>query len=82
MAYSPRQWRAIRYYLESHGFKPQLGHFPYIYYTDLKGETRKIHINSIEDIYTGHLETEKRRKAEERKANKRVANQTKSKEVS
>lgn len=71
MAYSPKQWRAIRLYIAKNKVRPQLSAFPYLRFITEGGEEQKVHISSLEDLYTAHQEQEKRQKAADRRLEKK-----------
>lgn len=71
MSYSPRQWRAIKLWLETNNLRPELSVFPVVRATNkATGEIIELHISGIEDLYTGHKERQKREAREAKKATK------------
>lgn len=72
MSYSVKQWRAIDHFLKKNGYRPELSAFPVVRYTSrATGEAGEMHITTIEDIYTGDRERQKRELAEARKEERR-----------
>lgn len=71
MAYSPKQWRAIRLYSERNKVTPQLSAFPFVRFLRADGEIESMHISTLEDFYVGHKEKERRANAERRKLEKK-----------
>lgn len=67
MAYSPKQWRAIKLWLDKNELVAQLSAYPFLRGMDGEGNIVEAHISNLEDSYTAWQEQEKRRKAEERK---------------
>lgn len=67
MAYSPKQWRAIRLYSEKHNVVPQLSAFPNVRFMDRQGEVTVVDVINLELQYDAHKEQEKRIRAQERR---------------
>lgn len=67
MAYTPKQWRAIKLYSETNNVVPQLSAFPNIRFMDKQGEITTLGITNLELLYEGFKEREKREKAQERR---------------
>lgn len=48
MSYSPKQWRAISYYLEKNNLRPELSAYPVIRFTDkITRELGELHISTL-----------------------------------
>ena len=68
MAFSPKQWRAIKMYMDNHDVRPELSVFPFVRFSNkTDGEIQSLHITALEDFYFAQKERDKRLKSEERK---------------
>lgn len=66
MAYTPRQYRAIKRYAEDNRLKPALSAYPVIYFVNSEGNQVRENIVSLEIYYDGARKRDARERARSR----------------